>query len=126
MEQESLDKLLIEALKCSLNYEHSKRFVSLLSEDGLYLAFCDLQANVNDNNNTKEKCTLIIDRITDQETLKEMVINTPNYILVGEALAKITSYSKLKKIAELRPDLETHIKGRLGFVSNANRFILDD
>ena len=43
-----------------------------------------------------------------------------------EALTKITSYSFLKKIKDARPDLEVHVEGRMSFVENASRFILDD
>lgn len=121
-----MNRFLINALICCINEENFSYFINRMSVEDLYLSFCELQPNINENYLSREKCLSIIKKIDDEEMLSNMIINTKNFEVINEALLKIKRYSLLITILSNKPELESHVKGRLIYLPNSPRFILDD
>jgi hypothetical protein len=121
-----MNRFLINALICCINEDNFSYFINRMSSEDLYTSFCELQPNINENYLAKEKCLEIVKKINDEEILYKIIINTKNFEVINEALIKITRYSLLLLILSKKPELESHIKGRLIHLPNSPRFILDD
>jgi len=122
----NIHQLLVNTVVCSVKLAHASKLITVLPDFILFDVFCELQATINNNYLNQEKCLLIIQKIKDQDILKNLAIAAKNFNIINEILTNITSYSNLKVILASRPELETHIKGRLSSMQNSARFILDD
>lgn len=117
---------LKRALICSRTLKHFYILIKLLSDKDLYEVFCELQSNVELNDISQEKSSQIVEKINNQEILKNMAIKAKYYPVVSSVLGKITVYGSLLEIKKERPDLKIHILGRMEYVENSVKFILDD